>query len=76
MISYEEFNYGIWPILLFVAFISIVPLVIVHYITMGLNPYLFLGFELPLYLFLIWAMARVFKIKHNIDKFYKNEKEQ
>lgn len=74
MVSKEEFDWFVWPALLLVAFITIVPYIIVHYMSMGFNVYWFFGFELPLYAFLMWAMYKMFKIKHKFDKLYENDK--
>ena len=48
-----------------IAVIGIVCSIIEHYGTMGFDLRWFLGFELPLYLFLLWAIFKIIGIFKN-----------
>jgi len=59
------------PVVIGVAGFGIVCAVVGHYGQMGFHLGWFLGFELPLYLFLLWAVYRVWRMYHK----YKKQKE-
>lgn len=50
------------PFVLTLAFFGIVFAIVGHYGTMGFNLKWFLFFELPLYLFCIWALHAAYKL--------------
>lgn len=50
------------PFVLTLGFFGIIFAIIGHYGTMGFNLKWFLFFELPLYLFCIWALYRSYKL--------------
>lgn len=61
---------GGWLSILVFAFIGIAFAVIGYYGKVGFNWKMFVFAELPLYVFCIWALSKVFKlIKNNPDTF-------
>jgi len=56
------------PFVLTLAFVGILFAIVGHYGTMGFNIKWFLFFELPLYLFCIWALYKTYKIYKMIKR--------
>lgn len=50
------------PVVLTLAFFGILFAIVGHYGTLGFNWKWFVFFELPLYLFCIWALYKAYKI--------------
>jgi len=59
------------PFVLTLAFFGITFAIIGHYGTMGFNWKWFCFFELPLYLFCIWALYSAYKLYKKAKKFNK-----
>lgn len=63
---------GGWITMLIIAFFGILFAVVGHYGTMGFNWKWFIFFELPLYIFLGWAIYNMLRlIKNNPNTFKK-----
>lgn len=64
---YEWVNRSI-PVVIGIAVFGIVCTVMGHYLGTGFHLGWFLGFELPLYLFLLWAACSVWRTYHKYKK--------
>jgi len=60
------------PLVLTLAFFGILFAIVGHYGTIGFNLKWFLFFELPLYLFCIWALYGAYKLYKKAKKFNKH----
>ena len=58
----ENFEGAIFPVVVALAVIGIVCAIISHYALMSFQPFWFIFFELPLYIFLGWACYATWKI--------------
>ena len=56
------------PVVLFLAAVGIVFAIIGHYGTVGFNFWWFFFWDVPLYLFCIWALYKAYKLYKMIKK--------